>query len=109
MAYNRAYKTFKKEIRLDFEYEGEKFYALFDQQFVVNPAEPDVGIFNPYLELDGDPEDIHYYDSDDTLLIVNDYIKDIAMTSNFIINFYRSKEGQKKVEQACWESLEGED
>lgn len=108
MAYNRAYKTFKKEIRLDFEYEGEKFYALFDQQFVVNPAEHDVGIPYTYIELDGDPEDIHYYDDEDTLILPTDYLKDVSISATFI-EHYRSKAGRKCVENACWESLEGED
>lgn len=108
MAYNRAYKTFKKEIRLDFEYEGEKFYALFDQQFVVNPAEPDVGIFNPNIELEDDPKDIHYYDNEDTLIIVTDFLKDVSITATFM-EYYRSTEGTYEVMSRCAESLEGED
>lgn len=91
----------RAECKLWFDWDGEEFYGLFDQYFYLQPAEPDVGIENPYCELDG-YEDLHFYDDEDTLIDMNhpDYHD---FKEQFAIR-YDNQSGEDCVINQCWDS-----
>ena len=64
-------KTRTAECKIWFVYGDEEFYGSFDQDFIICPAEPDVGINNPYIQWDSDPKDLWIFDDEDTLCVKN--------------------------------------
>ncbi len=93
------------EVKLWFHYGNEEFYGSFDQYFYINAAEPSVGIFNAWCELDSAPECLLIYDDEDTLCVKNSSEYPALLAAFEAV--YESKKGEEEVKDLCWESKAG--
>lgn len=93
------------ECKLYFVWNNEQFHGVFDQHFYIHPAEEDVGISQPYCQLDSDPEDLQFYDEDDTL-IAQTYPEYADLKEQFGIAYSFREDC---VTDQCWSPLEEED
>jgi len=93
------------ECKLWFHFEHEEFYGIFDQDFFINPAEPDVGINQPWCELDSGPENLVIYDDEDTEVMATAGYH-TKMKAAFM-DMYESCKGRGILQTQCFESCEG--
>lgn len=98
-------KRRQTECKLWFHFEHEEFYGSFDQDFFINPPEPDVGLPTAWCELDSGPENLVIYDDGDAEVMTTAGYR-TKMKAAFM-EVYESRKGRERVKDLCFESCEG--